>query len=93
MDIAAAETSFGLLFVMELGDKTHLAVLSLSGRTRRGPAVFAGATADASDAGTVGARPGGMLLTDAPMPHGKRRCASVSPPARPNRAKEQQAAR
>ena len=45
MDIAAAGTSFGLLFVMELGDKTQLAVLSLSGRTRRGPAVFAGATA------------------------------------------------
>ena len=45
MDIAAAGASFGLLFVMELGDKTQLAVLSLSGRTRRGPAVFAGATA------------------------------------------------
>ena len=45
MDIAAVGTSFGLLFVMELGDKTQLAVFSLSGRTRRGPAVFAGATA------------------------------------------------
>ena len=45
MDIAAAGASFGLLFVMELGDKTQLAVFSLSGRTRQGPAVFAGATA------------------------------------------------
>ena len=45
MDIATAGSSFGLLFIMELGDKTQLAVLSLSGRTRRGPAVFAGAAA------------------------------------------------
>jgi len=43
VDLSAAASSFGLLFVMELGDKTQLAVLSLSGRTRRGRAVFAGA--------------------------------------------------
>jgi len=45
LDIGTAGTAFGLLFVMELGDKTQLAVFSLSGRTRRGVAVFVGATA------------------------------------------------
>ncbi len=38
-------TSFGLLFVMEMGDKTQLAVLTLSAKTNRGMAVFIGASA------------------------------------------------
>ncbi len=36
-------TSFGLMFLAELGDKTQLAVLSLAGRFRSPWIVFAGA--------------------------------------------------
>jgi len=83
VDIAAAGTSFGLLLAMELGDKTPLAVLACGGD----------AAADGSDAGTGGARPRETLVTDGPMPHGMGHCASVSSSGRPNKAREQQAAR
>ncbi len=43
-DWAAFGSTFALLFVAELGDKTQLAVLSLSGQTRAPWAVFAGGT-------------------------------------------------
>ena len=82
MDIAAAGASFGLLLAMELGDKTQPAVLACGD-----------AAADGSDAGTGGARPGETLVTDGPMPHGMGHCASVSSSGRPNKAREQQAAR
>jgi len=36
-------TSFGIMFLAELGDKTQLAVLSLAGRFRSPWTVFAGA--------------------------------------------------
>lgn len=36
-------TSFGIMFIAELGDKTQLAVLSLAGRYRSPWTVFAGA--------------------------------------------------
>ncbi|MBI2166256.1 MAG: TMEM165/GDT1 family protein [Chloroflexi bacterium] len=39
-----ALTSFGLIFLMELGDKSQLAVLTLAARTGQAKAVFAGAT-------------------------------------------------
>jgi len=44
MDFPVAMASFGILFVMELGDKTQLAVLSLTARTGQPLAVFAAAT-------------------------------------------------
>ncbi|MEX0763010.1 MAG: TMEM165/GDT1 family protein [Dehalococcoidia bacterium] len=44
MDLSNVLTAFGLLLVTEAGDKTQLAVIGLSARTRRGWAVFAGAT-------------------------------------------------
>ena len=36
-------TSFGIMFLAEIGDKTQLAVISLSGRYRSPWIVFAGA--------------------------------------------------
>lgn len=44
MDLSEALASFGILFVMELGDKTQLVVLSLTARTKQTVAVFAGAS-------------------------------------------------
>ena len=43
--LQTALTSFGLVLLAELGDKTQLAVLALSSRTRAPWAVFAGAGA------------------------------------------------
>ena len=44
MDIPVAAVTFGLVFLMELGDKTQLAIISLSARTGWSWVVFAGAT-------------------------------------------------
>ena len=44
MDFPVAAVTFGLVFLMELGDKTQLAILSLSARTGWAWAVFVGAT-------------------------------------------------
>ncbi len=44
MNIPVAAVSFGLVFLMELADKTQFAILSLSARTGWPWAVFAGAT-------------------------------------------------
>ena len=43
--LQTALTSFGLVLLAELGDKTQLAVLALATRTRSPWAVFAGAAA------------------------------------------------
>jgi putative Ca2+/H+ antiporter (TMEM165/GDT1 family) len=42
MDLEAALTTFGLVFVAEMGDKTQLAVLSLAGKSANPWAVFIG---------------------------------------------------
>lgn len=44
MDWKLVATTFGLLFVAELGDKTQLAVITLAGEHRQPWAVFVGAT-------------------------------------------------
>ncbi len=44
MDIKLLFSTMGLLFMMELGDKTQLAVLSLTARTGQVLPIFAGAT-------------------------------------------------
>ncbi len=45
MDWKLLATSFGIVFLAELGDKTQLAALALTGRTGSPLAVFLGASA------------------------------------------------
>ena len=45
MDWKLLATTFGIVFLAELGDKTQLAALALAGRTGRPTTVFLGASA------------------------------------------------
>lgn len=45
MDWKLAATTFGIVFLAELGDKTQLAALALTGKTGRPLSVFLGASA------------------------------------------------
>jgi Ca2+/H+ antiporter, TMEM165/GDT1 family len=45
MDWKIMATTFGIIFLAELGDKTQLAALALTGKTGRPLAVFIGASA------------------------------------------------
>ena len=56
-------TSFGIMFLAELGDKTQLAVLSLAGRFRSPWTVFAGAALAMILATGIGVLVGSFLPT------------------------------
>lgn len=56
-------TSFGIMFIAELGDKTQLAILSLAGRYRSPWTVFAGAALAMILATGLGVLVGGFLPT------------------------------
>ena len=63
MDFQVAGAAFSLLFVMEMGDKTQLAVLSLSARTGRPWAVFLGAAVALAAVTLLGVTVGTVALT------------------------------
>ena len=67
MDFPVALASFALLFMMELGDKTQLAVLSLTARTGHALAVFAGATLALTVATSLGVAAGVLAGEVIPM--------------------------
>jgi putative Ca2+/H+ antiporter (TMEM165/GDT1 family) len=54
-------TSFGIMFIAELGDKTQLAVISLAARYRSPWIVFAGAAAAMIAATAIGTAVGSFL--------------------------------
>jgi putative Ca2+/H+ antiporter (TMEM165/GDT1 family) len=56
-------TTFGVMFLAELGDKTQLAVISLAGRFRSPWIVFAGAAVAMICATAIGAAVGSVLPT------------------------------
>jgi putative Ca2+/H+ antiporter (TMEM165/GDT1 family) len=59
--LALLGSTFITVFLAELGDKTQLAIVSLSGTTSRPGAVFAGSAAALVLASLVGAAAGGSL--------------------------------
>jgi len=61
MDWSAFFSAFGLVFIAELGDKTQLAVLSQTCKTRRPLAVFVGASAAMVVVTLLGALSGHLL--------------------------------
>ena len=67
MDFPVALASFGLLFLMELGDKTQLIVLSLSARTRQVVAVFVGGTLALTSVTLIGVGVGAVAGELIPM--------------------------
>jgi len=64
--LALLGSTFITVFLAELGDKTQLAIVSISGTTNRPGAVFAGSAAALVLASLVGAAAGGSLSSVIP---------------------------
>jgi putative Ca2+/H+ antiporter (TMEM165/GDT1 family) len=64
--LALLGSTFITVFLAELGDKTQLAIVSISGTTSRPGAVFAGSAAALVLASLVGAAAGGTLSSVIP---------------------------
>jgi putative Ca2+/H+ antiporter (TMEM165/GDT1 family) len=61
MDLALLASTFVTVFLAELGDKTQLAIVTISGTSSRPGAVFAGSSAALVLARLLGAGAGGSL--------------------------------
>jgi len=61
MDWKLAATTFGIVFLAELGDKTQLAAFALSGRSGKPLSVFLGASAALVVVTFLGIAAGGLL--------------------------------
>ncbi len=77
LDLPVTLQTLGLLFLMELGDKTQLVVLSLTAQTRRGAMVFLGAVAALVGLSALGVAVGTVALTIFP-PDLMRRVSAVA---------------
>jgi putative Ca2+/H+ antiporter (TMEM165/GDT1 family) len=66
MPFALLASTFATVFLAELGDKTQLAIVSISGTTTRPGAVFAGSATALVLASLVGAAAGGSLSSVIP---------------------------
>ncbi|MEB3171767.1 MAG: TMEM165/GDT1 family protein [Synechococcaceae cyanobacterium] len=66
MPFALLASTFATVFLAELGDKTQLAIVSISGTSSRPGAVFAGSSAALVLASLVGAAAGGSLSSVIP---------------------------
>ncbi len=64
--VALLVSTFFTVFLAELGDKTQLAIVSISGTSNRPGAVFAGSACALVLASLVGAAAGGSLSTVIP---------------------------
>jgi len=64
--LALLASTFATVFLAELGDKTQLAIVSISGTSSRPGAVFAGSAAALVLASLVGAAAGGSLSSVIP---------------------------
>lgn len=66
MQLPLLASTFVTVFLAELGDKTQLAIVSISGTSNRPGAVFAGSAAALVLASLVGAAAGGSLSSVIP---------------------------
>ena len=67
MDWKLIASTFGIIFLAELGDKTQLAALTLSASTRQPVAVFIGATLGLAAVSAIGVAVGAGLSEAIPM--------------------------
>ena len=63
MDLPLLASTFATVFLAELGDKTQLAIVTISGTSSRSGAVFAGSASALVLASLLGAGAGGSLST------------------------------
>jgi putative Ca2+/H+ antiporter (TMEM165/GDT1 family) len=67
MDWRVILTTFGIIFLAELGDKTQLAAMTLASQTRRPWAVLIGASIALACVSAIGVVVGGVLGAHLPM--------------------------
>ncbi|MFN2532611.1 MAG: TMEM165/GDT1 family protein [Pyrinomonadaceae bacterium] len=61
MDLRVLLTTFGMIFLAEMGDKTQLAAMTMSARTRRPWAVFVGAALALTAVSALGVAVGAVI--------------------------------
>ena len=67
MDFKLIASTFALLFVAELGDKTQLAVITLSAKTHQPWTIFLGAVLGLALVTLLGALAGGLIVRVVPV--------------------------
>jgi putative Ca2+/H+ antiporter (TMEM165/GDT1 family) len=61
MDLRVLLTTFGIIFLAEMGDKTQLAAMTMSAQTKKPWAVFIGASLALAAVSALGIVVGGLL--------------------------------
>lgn len=67
MDWRVILTTFGVIFLAELGDKTQLAAMTMAAQTRRPWAVLIGASVALACVSAIGVAVGGLLSDYVPL--------------------------
>ena len=67
MDLRVMLTTFGIIFLAEMGDKTQLAAMTLSAQTKRPWAVFIGASLALAAVSAIGVLVGGVIGEYVPL--------------------------
>jgi len=77
MDFRVLLTTFGIIFLAEMGDKTQLAAMTLSAQTKRPWAVFVGASLALAAVSAIGVLVGGVIGEYVPLVWIKRVAATA----------------
>ena len=72
MDLRVLLTTFGIIFLAEMGDKTQLAAMTMAAQTKKPWAVFLGASLGLAAVSAVGVVVGATLGTYIPLEWVKR---------------------
>lgn len=77
MDLRVLLTTFGIIFLAEMGDKTQLAAMTMSAQTKRPWAVFIGASLALAAVSAIGVLVGGVVGQYIPLEWVKRIAAAL----------------
>jgi putative Ca2+/H+ antiporter (TMEM165/GDT1 family) len=77
MDLRVMLTTFGIIFLAEMGDKTQLAAMTMSAQTKKPWAVFIGASLALATVSAIGVLVGGVIGEYVPLIWVKRVAATA----------------
>ena len=77
MDLRVLLTTFGIIFLAEMGDKTQLAAMTMSAQTKKPWAVFIGASLALTAVSLIGVLVGGVIGQYIPLEWVKRIAAGL----------------
>ena len=77
MDLRVMLTTFGIIFLAEMGDKTQLAAMTMSAQTKKPWAVFIGASVALAAVSAIGVLVGGVAGQYVPLEWVKRIAAGL----------------